>query len=217
MLSKLFFFAALLSAQLYAFESRTVIGLIDTGIDLQTYPELQPYLCDHLQFDETNTDNTDRIGHGSLVALLAVNGLPKDEYCIAMCKWLDVKHSDGPVISNCINRLIDANARYLNMSLGGTGYDQQEKDALQRAIDARIQVFVAAGNNGKNLDIFEYYPPKHNFKSPYFHVVGADDYAFSNFGAVVTDHACAHYGNATGTSFSTPRILNQTVKRERLK
>lgn len=216
--SKLFFLLLLVTPS-FAAENRVVIGIIDTGLDLASSPQLVPYLCEGLQFEETGTDSFDRVPHGTHIAELIVKDINPKTHCIAMCKWLDVRGGESTfAINACLENLIGAGASYINMSLSGSYSNRHEKSLIRQALAKNIHVVTAAGNEGENLNEFPQYPACYKFDSPYFHVVAATTGgqldSKSNYGDAVTATAPGYYKGRWGTSFSAARMTNFLVKKE---
>jgi thermitase len=92
-----------------------------------------------------------------------------------------------------IDFAVDHGAKIINMSLGYQGvFDQAMSDAISYARDNDVIVLVAAGNEGVDNEITEFYPC--NFTHPNLICVAAldQDYSFasfSNYGATSVDVA----------------------------
>ena len=142
------------------------IALIDTGIDI-THPDLAgAYAGGYNTFDSTKGPIDDH-GHGTHVAgilaaadnnfgtvgiapnaklwavkVLSSDGQGKDENLIAGLDWV-------------IGKKREVGGQWVaNMSLGAPGGSDALAAAVQRAVDARIILVAAAGNNGREKLMF---------------------------------------------------------------
>ena len=66
-----------------------------------------------------------------------------------------------------------ANVRVLSNSWGGGGFSQALLDEINRANDSGMLFVAAAGNNGRNNDVFPFYPA--NYDAPNMIAVAATD------------------------------------------
>lgn len=122
-------------------------------------------------------------------------------------------------IADAVDHAIAAGARIINFSIGGPAFSQTEFDAFQRARDAGMIVFAAAGNEDSNTDAAtSAYPANYDLAN--LIAVAAsnslDDLAdFSSWGSMTVDLAAAGDGVVTtnrgggttgvrGTSFASP-------------
>jgi len=203
-------------------KSGVIIAIVDSGVDLD-HPDLLGKMTPG--YDFVNDDNLadDDFGHGTHVAGIAAaktnNGVG-----IAGVSWdsrimpVKVLNSGGVGdtgdVAEGITYAADNGAKVINLSLGGEGYDQAEKDAIDYAYDKGCVICAAMGNaNSSNV----MYPA--GFDNVI--AVGAIDITgsragFSNYGAhidVVAPgqdiYSCYNngdYGYQTGTSMATPFV-----------
>jgi subtilisin family serine protease len=196
-------------------ESRRIIALVETG--LNPAPEVLPYLCESGSRDFTGTDMKDRIGHGTVIAKLAVEGLDPRKVCFVVLKWANQGGGSPEHVLQAIKYAIGIGASIINLSLGGESWSTDEHRALEVALAQHIHVVVAAGNDGLNMSrVCPYYPACYRFKSPYFHVVGSYDgdvrEEWSNWGTPITDRACGISAGLRGTSLSAARVTNRIAR-----
>ena len=140
---------------------QTRIAIIDTGLDLQD-PRFQNHLCKtgHKNFlpDEGRWDIN---GHGTHVAGLIKQYAGDADYCILVYRFYSEqdpgKHNlDREILS--IKEAIKNKATIINLSEGGPEFIEEEYLLIKN--HPKITFVMAAGNDGKNLDIpgNEYYP-----------------------------------------------------------
>jgi serine protease len=108
--------------------------------------------------------STPRFGHGtfaaSVIAATVGNGLAgigvAPRVTILPVRVLDVDgFGTSSDVAEGIRFAVDAGARVLNLSLGGTGIAQVTREALQHAADRGVVVVAAAGNDAEEPDVFE--------------------------------------------------------------
>ncbi|HET6725069.1 MAG TPA: S8 family serine peptidase [Gammaproteobacteria bacterium] len=122
-------------------------------------------------------------------------------------------------LAAAVRYAVDHNADIINISLGGAGQTNDEKDALDYALRHGVLVFAAAGNLDSNIDysVLEY---PANYDLPNIIAVAASDKQdhiayFSQWGSFAVDLAAPGvdflttsaddgFAYAGGTSFSTP-------------
>lgn len=113
-----------------------------------------------------------------------------------------------------------ADIRVLNNSLGGYGRSQTELDAVRELNSSGVLFVCAAGNYGRNNDIFPLYPA--GYDSPNVISVAASHYSealagFTNVGArsvtlsapgitIESTTAFGQYGIYNGTSMASPHV-----------
>jgi subtilisin family serine protease len=113
-----------------------------------------------------------------------------------------------------------ANIRALNASYGGGGYSQAAADAINALGQSGILFVAAAGNNGRDTDIFPHYPSDYslpNVISVAAMTQGDNLAGFSNFGArsvmlgapgvsILSTTPGNTYSFFSGTSMATPHV-----------
>lgn len=203
-------------------ETRVKIAIIDTGIEDRE--DIKQFLCKDEHFDFTNTGITDTMKHGTNLAYLMSATLDPNKHCMTVIKlfknWGSGTESGKPAMA--IEKAISVNAKFINLSWGGEDFIESEKKAIQKAIDNKIYVIVAAGNNGRQLKTdIKYYPACYDILSPYFRIVGngknpQERNYTSNYGPIVTDwadgiNACGAGYCMNGSSQSTALITAKLV------
>jgi subtilisin family serine protease len=155
-----------------------VVGVLDTGWG--QVPDLAGKVVTSWYFTGQANDPFDTLGHGtfvsSLVAALNDDGQGMAGFC-GSCKLDVVKDLalNSYSVSTAIRQLTDAGVRVLNMSFGGPGMSQLEKDALDYAIGKGVLLVAAAGNDGGQVNYPAAYLQPDGGAAGYGLAVGASD------------------------------------------
>ncbi len=164
------------------------------------------YIDDIYGIDTTNNDSNpmDDAGHGTHVAgtigaegdnAIGVTGVNWNVK-IAACKFLDASGSgwisDATECVSYFNALKQAGTNIVstNNSWGGGGYNQTFKNSITVADALNILFIAAAGNAGRDNDIYSSYPANYdvaNVVSVAATDINGDLADFSNFGATTVD------------------------------
>ena len=201
----------LTSVSVIAGETRKRINVLDDGITPIGKIQFGSALCkDGHSKNFTNVEGR----HGTNVVSIIANKLNTKKFCIEIHNIL----GPGTNIGSELIALIDSeDAVAINLSFTGNNAIKQERKLLKGLVKKNIHIFVAAGNDFRNLDEEPSYPASYSFESKFYHVVGSSTKTrngkdFSNFGGVVTEtQPGTHIGfpKMTGTSQSTPNALNK--------
>jgi len=134
----------------------TVVAVIDTGVDY-THPALKDYVLKGYDFVQDDADPMDEQGHGTHVAGITLRGANYQGIKILPVRVLDEQGmgSDSHIASG-IYYAVDQGATVINMSLGGQGLSQTQRDAILYALSRDVSVVVAAGNESE--EIYNKYP-----------------------------------------------------------
>lgn len=200
-------------------ESTVIVGVCDTGIDLE-----HEDLIDNLWTNAAPTfgdvhgvrgingaldgDCTDFYGHGTHVAgIIAAKG--NNSKGVAGIAWnvklmsLRFFNPAGGFVSDAINVIeygIDKGCSIINHSWGGSIYSQALADLWADANTAGVIMVCAAGNDGKNNDVWPKYPASfqtnNNIAVAAFKNTGENSY-FTNYG-INTVHLSAPGGAVAG-------------------
>jgi subtilisin family serine protease len=201
--------------------------VIDTGFDFNGKWTLQPKLCATGHKDFTGTGLQDNHGHGTHIAGLIAKYAAGADYCIVILKFYDPSQKDGDIRNStaAMNYAVDQKVDVINFSGGGMGWNHKERMATVRALNAKITVIVAAGNERSNLKDKPYYPALYDGRTV---VVGAIDansnrIPASNYGPQVDVYEQGRnvysilpsnsYGYMTGTSQATAIHTGKTVNK----
>jgi len=217
----------------------TVIAVIDSGINF-THPDLvnnkwtntNPTAEGDLNGWDYVTDSgviKDEQGHGTAVAgIIAAEG--DNKIGIAGVMWhaslmslrvLD-RNGVGDVGSAVegIDYAVSHGANVINISWGTSAESIALKQAIQRATAAGVLVVCSAGNDGRDLDRFPYYPASYSIQN-LISVAATDNVdrlaPWSNYGSrtvtlaapgtnVLTTDVGGEYSVVSGTSASAPLV-----------
>ena len=124
------------------------IAVIDTGYDITMNPpeDYKAIFC-------TSAGRVmDYKGHGTNMMSIIAHRLNRAgiDYCIIPFS-LERYHE-------ALEKLQGQRPDYVNMSFSGSGYFSFECRTLKKLLDAGVQLFAAAGNNGTDIDIHPEYP-----------------------------------------------------------
>lgn len=203
-----------------------IIAVIDTGVDY-THEDLKGKVILGHDFVNNDDDPMDDFGHGTFVAgeigAIANNGIGIAGVDWG-CKILAIKSLDADgfgtdaQLGDGVQYAADHGASIINMSLGGSGYDQYFKDSIDYAYAAGCVIVAAAGNENTSSP---------SYPAAYDHVIAVaaiDEndqrtlwlpFQGSNYGNWVD--ICApgiafstlpgnKYGNKEGTSMAAPLV-----------
>jgi subtilisin family serine protease len=155
-----------------------VVGVIDTGWG--QVPDLAGKVVTSWYYTGQATDPFDTLGHGtfvsSLVGALNDDGQGMAGFC-GSCK-LDIVKDIGLTsfsVATAIKTLTDAGVRVINMSFGGPGLSQMEKDALDYAMGKGVLLVASAGNDGGPVNYPAAYLQPDGGAAGYGLAVGASD------------------------------------------
>lgn len=156
------------------------VAVVDTGV-AATHPDLATNIvdCVDAQTSTLRKKCSDGNGHGTHVAgTIAANGKIKGVAPNAKIMAIKVCSLNGTCWSDDVARGIryaaDNGAKIVNISLGGSSFATDEKNAIDYATEKGVLVVAAAGNSGPKVNSI-------NYPAAYYKViaVGATDAADS--------------------------------------
>lgn len=143
-----------------------VVGVIDTGVDLQ-HPDLagniSPFSAD-VATDRMNPTAQDESGHGTMVAgIIAAKRNNTGTMGVAFESTILAARADDPDscdsedectffdrdIARGIRLALTHNARVINISLGGEGFNSVVLQAVREAAARGVLVVISAGNDNE--------------------------------------------------------------------
>lgn len=174
------------------------IAIIDTGLNVND--ARFKHLCKDGHKDFSGTDMIDRYGHGTHIAGI-IDKNASNNFCIVMIKYYDSAKTNAlESFVNALKYAISLNPKIVNISLSGSGFNQEELDVFKS--NSAIKYVVSAGNNGIKLNTFTtIYPAQYAPVVPNMVVVGGLNNGkrawYSNYGDVVR-----HWEEGTIFSYS---------------
>jgi hypothetical protein len=178
-----------ISFSIFAGEKRVRVAIVDTGIKFNS--QTAPYLCSDGHADFTGYGLADLHGHGTNIAGLIARNLNNKTHCLTIIKYhhTDKESSRIGVYDGLImayKHVLNLNVAYLNLSLSGPAFDQDEHNHIKTILDSGTIVTVAAGN--QKLDLSKactIFPACYRFKNKPYYVVASFNGFFSNYGGPV--------------------------------
>lgn len=142
------------------------LAIVDSGIDLNN-PEFAGRISSASADVAGSRTVAAEDDHGTQIALIAAAARNDSGILgIAFDATIQVLRTDAPgtcaqsagckftddSIAAGVNRAIDAGARVINLSIGGSNINATLRSAIARAASAGVVVVVSAGNNGDSTD-----------------------------------------------------------------
>lgn len=201
------------------------IAIVDTGWRIPGAntrdPELK--LCPTGHYDYyTNTPMVNVVlPHGVRIGSIIAQALSDVDYCAVIFQVWTEHGITSDSLAAALRRAKQEGVKFINVSITGTEPSPKEKRALRELGDAGITVFVAAGNEGRDLSkSCQSYPTCYGL--PNIVSVGAtlngskDKTNYSNYGKYVSawypGELIWHGQKDIGTSYAAPRALSDRVR-----
>lgn len=187
------------------------VGVVDTGLDLND-PRLSAHLCPSGHKDFTGEGMQDSVGHGTHIVGLIEKYAENSEYCLVILKYYSPNMSAmaTQLASNAaLKAATQMHLNLVNYSGDGYNYSQWEKDLF--STNFGVIFVVAAGNDGRSLLDYPYYPAAYDLKNLLvvgsLNQEGTSRAGFSNFGPMVKyweigDHVLSTYTSGRMTYLS---------------
>ncbi len=206
----------------------TKIAIIDTGLDRDLYEGLVP-LCRTGHYDFINNKpevGMDESYHGTVIANIITENL-KGNYCLLIYKVFSRGLNKGNVRS--LYKALKNKAKIINIStqsdpIYGNDSDSRERKLFKLAIKHKVKIFISAGNMDVEIDESPYmclsWPACYARDIEDLIVVGEKMFLgkyltpLTNCGKIidVCTSAVNKYTHKGGTSFATPRVVNNYLK-----
>lgn len=173
----------------------------------------------------------DNSGHGSHVANSIANSVHSSNLCFIIIKAFDpltpkyFKNHTSRTEFEYLTTILKA-GDIVNYSAGGEGNSDEEKQAIKELLQRGVKIFVAAGNEGKNLDkTCNYYPACYHlnglnvigniYKNGY--IVETSNYngpttEYENGVNVISDNGTGMEIAMTGTSQATAKATGKYIR-----
>lgn len=137
------------------------IAIVDTGLNLRD-PRFKYHLCENGHKNFVKEESIDDInGHGTHIAGIIQQYAGNANYCILIYKYYQSSASGISSIGRevlAFQEAVNNGADIINFSGGGPSFDESEFLVIKD--NPNTTFVVAAGNDGKNIDMpgNEYYP-----------------------------------------------------------
>jgi subtilisin family serine protease len=163
-------FVLLLLTSSISFAKTVRIAVIDTGFDFKsdwaTIVDLHPFLrkpklCPTGHKDFTGKGIQDNHGHGTHIAGIIAQYANNADYCLIILKFFNkAGNSQEPLLTEieALKEAIKLNVDVINFSGGGGGHSKEECSVVKYALDKKITMIAAAGNESKNINKHPYFP-----------------------------------------------------------
>ncbi|SFD40798.1 pre-peptidase C-terminal domain-containing protein [Bacillus sp. OV194] len=201
-------------------KARIKVAVIDSGVDY-THPDLEGRVLSGYDTYDEDSDPMDYDGHGTAVAGVIAATVNNGIGMAGINPYADilpvrVGDEEGMSTSDCVEGIyyaISQKADVINMSYGGSEYEDIEYDAIRSAYEKGIVLVAASGNEDDAVGYPAAYPEVLSVGASTPNDGIAD---FSNYGElldivapgtdVLTAAIDGEYDYFDGTSFSAPIV-----------
>lgn len=200
------------------------VAVIDSGFGFDAEMNKKAFkICKTGSYDFTKMlpiVGDDEIGHGTAVMSLIERQANTKGVCYMVLKVFDATgETSGETIRKALRRAIRYKADIVNMSLGSSDHNLETRNLLKFLAKKGTKIFVAAGNEKKDLNkTCNSYPSCYKNVGKNLVVVGAldEDYdvaKYSNYGSFISVYKYGRtYFGQRGTSFAAPRAAGDYIK-----
>ena len=200
------------------------VAVIDSGFGFDVELHKKTFkICKSGSYDFTTNTHTvgdDMVGHGTVVTGLLNQHADTKNLCYIIYKVLKGKEFKGyDNVNRALSLAYKNKVDVVNLSLEMYAHDDLTRRLIKSLTKRGTKVFVAAGNDGLNLNVTcNRYPACFKRLNQNFNVVGATDEdgdvaKYSNRGAFISVYKYGRTSNgARGTSFASPRAAGDYIK-----
>ena len=215
--------AALFSMVMSTAKGETRVAVIDGPLLHEESMNMSFKMCKKGHFDfNTQKPVVARANdvHSYYVTNLISQVAQRNDVCFVMLNVMGRNVKPG-AIGKAIDLALKYKVKAVNISIVSTELLESEKSAIKRALRRGVRIFVAAGNDSKNLnEVCNTYPACYRIKHKNYKVVGAIDVYwqkayYSNYGTMVNQWEFGEVGPLRGTSFASPRALGLYLRGEK--
>ena len=204
---------------------KTKVAVIDTGFSgLYATSKTKKALCKSGHYDFTLNEPVlgyDQIGHGSFVSSLIVENAKRNDICILIYKVSAYAGEKTRLqIAKALVYAYKKGAKVTNISMGDSTFNHIENQTFKAVAQRGMKIFVAAGNDSKNMNhMCNIYPGCYTSKNIF--TVGSTDRSglietYSNKGSKVQIYEYGTIMNVgRGTSFATPRAVARYLREKK--
>jgi subtilisin family serine protease len=182
------------------------VAVIDSGLNGRSNK-----LCSTGHYDfiaEKAGVGVDKLGHGTKV-VRAIQTYATGDYCLVILKVFPETNKD--LVDRAVIYAVSIGATVINMSMQGDVFLLNEYFAMRDATVKGVKIFIAAGNDGLNLDQFcGTYPACYNLKNTV--VVGSTGNNKMNHGSIITENENYCFEKLCGTSLSTAIATGKYIR-----
>ncbi len=191
------------------------VAIIDTGLDMDLfhlwYPDIRVSTYD-VATDSSYTEVTDLIGHGTHVAGIVAEGMPKNGslYIMKATRGSNDELYSADV-TTALRRAYYNSTKVVNMSLGSHEQIESQRSAIEDLKSSKIITVAAAGNDGTSETL---YPAGYDNTLSVSAINSDLSFAsYSNYGNKIDFAApgtsiLSINGNMNGTSMASPHVAS---------
>lgn len=168
------------------------VGIIDSGVNADRVAITHGY-----NFLEDNTDITDNKGHGTKIAQIISDIVPKAELIALKCTEYNQNNDNNAIIKAIYKAVDDYKCDVLNISIGMPDTEELKK-AVDYAVGRGCIIVSAVGNDGE----ISYKKGKIYYPAGYENVIGV--------GAADEYNVVCEYSQKNNSVFITTKSVNGT-------
>lgn len=192
----------------------TTIAIIDTGLDLKLFPNAKLCKGGHLNAVSGKKEIVNAAAHGTFVYKALSENLKNSDYCVYIINVYK-NGVDTQALINGLKHIKKLKPDIINYSISGPLPIPKEMILLDQISNNGTKIFVASGNNKKDLSVeCSSYPACYYL--PKVSVIGCRD-MFCNVKGPINKYETGTVSiNGKidkGSSFATPRAIAAYIRR----